>query len=62
MIDSIQPYLKEIATKELPNGDLIYSCIPKTGIRVLPTGYQKTEQEAIEAFYNELVKKGYINI
>jgi hypothetical protein len=61
MIDSIQPYLKEIAIKTLDNGDNIYSCIPKDGIKVLPTGYQKTEQQAIEAFYTELIKKGHIN-
>lgn len=61
MSESIQPYLKEIATKLLPNGDSIYSCIPKAGIKVFPTGYQKTDSEAIEAFYNELIKKGYIN-
>lgn len=61
MIDLIQPYLKEIAIKTLDNGDEIYSCIPKDGIKVMPLGYFKTEQQAIEAFYIELIKKGYIN-
>lgn len=59
MIDS---YLQEIATKSLPDGGVIYSCIPKLGTKVMSTGYQKTENEARESFYNELVKKGYITI
>lgn len=61
MIETIQPFLQDIATKLLPNGETIYSCIPKRGVKVMSTGYQKTEDEAIEFFYNELVKKGLIN-
>lgn len=61
MTEKIQPFLQEIVTKEISNGDTIYSCLPKRGIRIMSTGYERTEREAIEAFFNELVKKGYID-
>lgn len=56
MRDKIDPFLNEIVTKSLDNGSVIYSCTPVKGVKVIPTGYFKTEDEAIEAFYNELVK------
>lgn len=48
--------IQTIATKKLDNGELIYSCIPKRGVKMMPLGYFKTEQDAIDAFLNELVK------
>jgi len=66
-LQQIQPFLKEIATKEEPQvytdqvPGLIYSCIPKKGVKTMPTGYYKTEEDAINAFYNELVKINSIN-
>lgn len=61
MLEKIQPYLQEIITKSLPEGGLIYYCLPKRGVKVSPLGYWKTEFESIEAFYNELIKRGIIN-
>lgn len=61
MKEKIQPFLQEIVSKRTDNDEIIYSCLPKNGVRVLPTGYFKTREEAIEAFYNELVKTGKIN-
>lgn len=59
MIQIINPYLLEIKTKETAEG-LIYTCVPKRGVRILPIGYFSTEIGAIEAFYNALVAKNVI--
>lgn len=56
MKEKIEPFLEEIVIKSLDNNGIIYSCVPKKGIRMIPLGYFKTEEEAVEAFYNELVK------
>lgn len=60
MIQQITPFLKEIVTKILNDESTIYSCVPKRGVKVGPSGYWAAENEAIIAFYDELVKKGYI--
>jgi hypothetical protein len=59
MRDKINPFLAEVLTKETPAGT-IYCCMPKAGIRIVPTGYFDTEDKAIEAFYNALVLKNII--
>jgi hypothetical protein len=59
MREKIEPYLLETVTKQTPEGT-IYCCMPKAGIRIIPTGYFQTEQLAILAFYNALVAKNII--
>lgn len=56
----IDPYLQIIKMKVLDNGNLIYSCLPKKGIKVMPTGYWATEQEAKDSFQHALIEAGYI--
>lgn len=62
MKQQITPFLQEIATKTSNDESTIYSCVSKRGIKVGPSGYWATEEEAIQAFYNELVKNRYINL
>lgn len=60
MIQQITPFLQEIVTKIPSDNSIVYSCIPKRGIKVGPLGYWATEDEAVTAFYNELVKNNYL--
>lgn len=46
--------IQTIATKTLDNGELIYLCVPKRGVKIMPLGYFKTKEEAVEAFLKEI--------